>query len=489
MIQINKDCFCERRFQNGVFWLVVYFLMYILVYFPMCNRHSLHQDEVLDWQGQAIDTYLVAGRWALYLFRIVFDAGCHMLTAGLISGVLLSAALVIHTHMLGVHSSFAKLAYGALYMSCSQWGSILEYRIMCDAVAFALFGATVAGYLWYKEKNLMPAALILAFSLGVYQTAGIFFFVLCAVCLIRHRLMNWYMIRRFLFICILGLGVYVLVQKLMMAIVPIPQETLDYVLGYQQSVTQWEPFGQLDFSAKFLFILHYAKNTLIDALGFGKNSSLADATVSIAALLLVLHEFRSRNRGSACLCSALILFVWYVPYVLPLITGTEIGERVQLAAPLRTSSFWCLVASFYAINGRLIPVLGAGICFLLFKSSYRMSSYVRDKDTAYLQGVKELQRIYDTSQHLARTNQLGNCEIIILGRPAAVPDTSNDFLSQLVHSRTGSWYMKHYNMPMLRFASGGDALRYENEARDMPSWPAPDSIRCVHGRVIVKLFP
>lgn len=489
MIQINKDCFSERRVQDGILWLVVYALMYILVYFPMCNRISLHQDEVLDWQGQAIDTYLVAGRWGLYLFRIVFDAGCHMLTAGLIAGFLISASLVIQTHMLGVHSSLAKLAYGALYMACCQWGSILEYRFMCDAVAFSLFSATVAGLLWYKDKNPIPAALLLACSLGVYQTVGVFFFVLCAVCLIKHRLMNRHMVLRFLLICFIGLAAYVSVQKIMMEIVPIPQETLDYVLGYQKGMTQWASFPQLNFSAQVLFILHYTKVSILDALGLGKYSTLTDATVTIAALLLVLNEFRSRNVRTACLYSALILFAWYVPYVFPLITGTEIGERVQLAAPLRVASFWCLVSSFYTISSRWVALLSAGVCFLLFKASYRISSYVRDKDTAYMQGIKEIQQIYDASMHLARKEQLNNGEIILLGHPSAGSESSGDFLSQLARSGTGSWYMRHYNMPMVRFGNSEDERRYENISRDMTSWPAPGSIRCINGQVVVKLFP
>ncbi len=477
------------RQYSAIVWMLVFLLLYLLVNILTMGRFSLHQDEILDWHGQATDTYLVAGRWGLYLFRIVMGEGCYLLCSGLIAGCFIAGAVWLQCELLRLVSPMEKLLYGVFYMASNQFASILEYSFMSDAVAAGVFCLSLSLYFWMNKRSYVSAILLLAVSLSVYQTLGLCFYILWALVMLRENCLSWREVRGFLIICAGSLFSYAAGQWIVTSIVAVPQETIDYVKTYQQSLTQWPLFKELDLSEKMLFLAHYAKVTLYSALGVQYPESLACTSAIIPLVLLTLVIVRRCTKIMALSYVVLLFSVWYLPFCFSLLMGVNMEERVQLAAPARLAGLWVLsfVMCPMSWKWRKLILLFSASCLL--KAAYTSSAQARDAAYEYQHAIQELKSIYSKAQEKALSHGLVDYEVVLLGFVPADYRSHSVASPYLINTGIVHWYAKHYRLHGMKNLLSGYEEKYGAVYGQMPHWPHPESVRVHDNSVIVRITP
>ena len=99
--------------KNDIIIGLCYLAAYFLVYGYIILRFGLNQDEILDFRGEASDSYLAAGRWGIVLYKDFFVSGCSPYIAGIVSGIYLAIAFVVQTRLLRLKSLGSSLEQSA----------------------------------------------------------------------------------------------------------------------------------------------------------------------------------------------------------------------------------------------------------------------------------------------------------------------------------------------------------------------------------------
>ena len=470
-------------------WILVFLLLYLVVNILTMGRFSLHQDEILDWQGQATDTYLVAGRWGLYLFRTLMGEGSFLLCSGLIAGCFIAGAVWIQCELLRFVSPVEKLLYGIFYMASNQFASILEYSFMSDVVALGIFSLSLSLYQWKNKRCYVSAILLLTLSLSIYQTLGVYFYVLWALVMLRENSLSWRECKVFFLICIAALLLYAAGQWVVSYFVSVPQETIDYVKNYQSSITQWPMFKELDMSGKILFIAHYALETVKSAFGIHNPQSLACASACVPLVLLCVFIIRHYARNKALVYVLLLVSVWYLPFVFSLLMGVKMEERVQLAAPVRLAGLWTLAFVMCPVSKRWSTLLMVFSIFCLLKAAYTTSAHARDVAYEYQHAVQELKSIYAKAEETALSHGLKDYDVVLLGCAPSASNVRDAASPRLINSSIVHWYAKHYRLHGMKSMLTGHVEKYGAVYAQMPHWPHPDSVQVYENRVIVRITP
>ena len=201
----------EPKIRKDAFWFATFMFLYLLVNAFVLMRPSPHWDEILDWNGQATDTYLVAGRWAGWMYRMVFGVGMFQVTSGLVAGVYVALALVLQTKLLHLDSPVFKFTYAALYIGCNQIVTQLVYSFQSDTTMLGLLLVTVAVYILVRFDKIIFSALLLSVALGTYQSIGLCFLVFWAAVVLVQKQLSLKTFIRFAVSAGLGICVYIVI--------------------------------------------------------------------------------------------------------------------------------------------------------------------------------------------------------------------------------------------------------------------------------------
>ena len=474
------------EWQKHFIWCLGYFLIYLIINSYLLGRPSLHQDEVLDWQGPATDTYAAAGRWGLYFWRILLGEGAFPVTAGVIAGVFIALALHIQTILLSIQSNYARFLYAGIYLSCTQWASQLVYSYQCDAVAFGLLCATFS-VCFLQRNHYLSAVISLVVALSFYQTIGVYFFVFLVCVELCRETSNCKRTCSYCIVVISALLLYGVVSLIIKTSPLISDETANYVASVQDGMNQWRTFADLDIFSQLIFIAHYTKVAIYNAFGMGESGHYVYATALIPLVSLLRRQFRDGGLLSACCRAFLLLSVWISPFVLTIIMGVEQGERVALAEPLALACIWILAIKRWVIDLPKKIIMFAAVCFALLKASYSVSATARDTAYEYQHAVHELREIYFSARNTALDQGMHDCPIIVLGIPDNDQYDHRRVSPLLFKSGCLNWYASHYRMHQLRKASVADMKKHREEYQAMPIWPEPGSMRMNKGDVIIRI--
>lgn len=86
---------CKGR--RCMFLFAVYMAIYLLIYGFLLLRLAPLWDEVYDYCGEGMDSYVIFRRWGQFLYRIVFAEGLQPYIAGIVAGIYICLAILLQT--------------------------------------------------------------------------------------------------------------------------------------------------------------------------------------------------------------------------------------------------------------------------------------------------------------------------------------------------------------------------------------------------------
>lgn len=464
------------------------FFIYLVVHIALFSREGPHWDEILDWQGAATDTYLISGRPGTYVYRLIMGEGAMPWLAAIVSGLFISAAVLLQTRLLKLRATLLCVVYAGIYQACNQWSSQLIYSFQCDSIALGVLWCTLSVACLIEYKRWGWAALFLCLGISTYQTLGLYWFVLWAAVVLKNKT-----IRKGDFVlagsvCFLGLVAYFVVKELCLVVVSPPAETIAYVKNYQKGLSDWYNMPKYPLYLQILALAHYFKSSVYQALGFGEICYPAVCTAVIPMTLLMVRYFREDEtlltRLIRCL---LVLFVWFAPYILSFLMLSESGYRVCLAAPVSLASLWILLISEFTFSGRSIATGLILLLGLLLKSAYTNCIKARDDAFAHAQAVRLLHDICAFSRYVAYDEKLDDYEIVIF-LDSTCPVSSGECLvsAYLIQGVLG-WYTEHYRLKNMRLATEEEVKMLEPLAAETAVWPDIRCIRTDKNKIFINL--
>lgn len=478
---------------NGLIFFL-FLTIYIILHGYSCIREGLHIDEVIDYSGERTDFFLAAGRWGLYWYREAMGGGTLNLTAGLLAGVILSLSIIFQCHLFNLTTNLHKALYGMLYFACNQWESMLTYRNMCDGFAIGVFLCTASvWFLSQQKRGYIPAFLSFTAALSMYQCCAVYILVLWLCWAYANKTFNLSFVIRFAVISLASLASYFLINSAFKDSPLIDDFVLSFVQKYQNDITQWDNFGELSGSMKFLFLLHYVKHTVLSALGLDSPMNLAQTSVLVPLVgLAVVLPMRSREK-QRLIDILLLVCIWCLPFIMHIVMGNISPRRTILAEPVAFAFLWISMLKPHLNHTKINYSVFACVGFLVLKASYSNSITARNNSATYNFLVREMNNINQAGQLLARQHNLKSNRIVILSHDDAQGFEKLSWamksLNGLNNTQSLHWYTKHLNLPDL--IEGDEQLRAKHkEAYDhMPCWPAPDSMRIHKGEIIVRITP
>lgn len=469
------------------------FFIYLVIYGSVSLRLGRHCDEVLDFDGRAYAVYAAGGRWFLAGFRYVTGTWETPAVSAFISGALIALLVTVQSCYAGFKRHWMKLAFAVLYFSCIQWGVMLKYSHMAEALAIGMWCATAAAWLCFKpgKKFAVGAALLLAAALGAYQTLAMYFGV--AWLLLRllklRREQGEYSFRpwwRMASIAAGGIVVWYAMYRVSLAFVP--AETQDFVRSYQSGLTQWnQEFFSHDLKLQILCLLHYFRISLANAVGVGDDIYWLFSTSLLPLIGIIWQAWRNNTgwrRWEQCLDAPLIL---WVPFSLTALLLSDQGFHSALAAPLSFSGLWMVWLANAKLERRHIPVLCLLSTVMIAAAACKLYKQARDEVSLHRNTISLITTMQERGRACAQAAGYPDAQIVVL---AEVEDQNAPFLGAYAYVIRGiglDWYCTAYGIPGIRQGSGEERAAHRAAYEEMPPWPHDGSVRMDQGSVIIKV--
>lgn len=488
-MDVTTDNSVNQKIQQYAFRFFICFFLYLLVNLYVLMRPSFHWDEILDWSGQATDTYLVAGRWGFYLYRLLMGEGAFPVTGGLIAGVYISLAVLLQTRLLRLDGLLANVLYACIYMACNQWAFQTVFSYQSDAVALGMLFSTLAVYFLVFRSSFCVTVLFLTLALSIYQSLGLYFGVLWAAVVLANPDKAGKTIVRLFITSLISLILYFGIQKLCMSVISIPQNTIDYVQKYQASTTNWTTFGDIPPLLKFLCMAHYFKVSLIQALGSGEQFNVVTSISLVPLLLLIVRYLLTPSVWLEKTVRIMLLgIVWYSPFALAFVLLGNPGDRANVAAPLSAACLWMLVIKEFAIPAGKQLLGLALVSVLLLKSSYANAVRARDEAHDYHSAVHQVQEIYSHARYLSAAAGVECREVLLFAEDTPAQDESACVLPKSFQTRgVLAWYARHYSLDGMRVGAPDEYQQHRAKLETLPFWPDRNSVTINNGQIVVKV--
>ena len=371
---------------------------------------------------------------------------------------------------------------------------MLHFSFLVESLTLGMFFATAAAWLSHcKEgwKSGLGAALLLALAIGAYQTLAMYFGVawllLRLLELRRHPegLSLWPWVRMAA-VSIVGVLVWLGIHKVSLSF--LSQETLDYVLGYQNKISQWPVFlDGIGIRNSLLCLAHYFEVSITSALGLGKGSYWLFATALLPLVGIVWYALRN-HRGWHRLEECLIaLLIWWLPFCMSLLMLTEQGFRTCLAAPLSFAGLWMVWLAGARLQDRHRPLLWVVGCAIVAAASVSVYREAKEEAELHRNSISLIVAMQNAGKACARQANMPEAPIVVL---ALMGDWEKPFCGAYpIAVGTGcmNWYCKAYNMEDIRMGDAQDMQRHRACWEGMPSWPEDGSVKSDGGEIIVKI--
>jgi len=505
-------------------WGGAFFLLYILIYGLLLPRLGLHQDEVLDFDGSAIGTYIGAGRWGLGLYRNLFGGGAVPWAAGIMAGLYLSTAIVLQAQLLRLDTPGLKLCYGALMLGMPQFASMLVYSHQADAIALGYVLCTLANLLLFRKGTLPPsrwllAILLMSIAIGIYQVLLFYGCALAIGSLLAQRdekesPFPYRLAYRFGLTFLLAFILYYILRAATLALPLTSEEQLEYSLQYQQRLTQWGTFLSLTLTQKLLFLAHYLKCRVYSELGLMYAGQWVYTTALIPLVLLTLRHLKQKEAWSTRLYSLTApALLWVIPHIMIILLGTYQGERLNLPEPLCCALLWIIWLKSASLTPTLKRIGSILLIFILIQSCYTVSRIAWQEELNHGRNIHDMRLLCADARRFAAekgitTPELRICPVSVKRPPP--PHAQRKAYGPLRHliscfseqemvparpnplcDGVAGWYDRLYH-----FSADGNHLvplpsaereQWKGEIRKLTTWPTPGCMILKGNSVIVRV--
>lgn len=486
----REPLIAENRLFRDIPYALFCFALYLFIYGLLIFRFGMHQDEILDSEGQALGTYVGGGRWMVGIWRLLLPGGYLPFSSGLIAGVLISLTIVWQTKILGFVEKLPRLVYACFYLGCIQFAWMLYYSFLSDALAVGFLLSTGSVF-FVQQRRWVLSTVCLTLALAVYQTNMLYVGVLFAAMLWRQPTKGGICVR----FAVCAAGALVLWKAGVHVSYHLPwvsEGQIEYQQVYQEGMTQWHELKGRGVAFLIIFFGHYTLEAGKNLLGLTYDGQWVYAT-TLLPLLFLLWQTVKEEQGVVVKCRQLLLLfiVWTLPFVFPIIMGTVQGARTNLAEPLSCALLWTMALSRVDFNtGRRKACCYILLGMVVLKSSVQVSVMARDEMDAFRRAIAELRAMETCGLMLANCAGADIERVLLIGRV----DKNNKPLrlqaqSLIFGDGSTTWYLNYLKSPFLAVAKDDDIAPHREVLEEMPAWPAPGSVRLHAGEVIIRITP
>lgn len=455
--------------------------------FAMTNKLPF-DDEAIYLFGKGTTTE--SGRYGLELLRLIMPDYSMPWIYGLISLLLISAAVCVIIKLFDIKSRVLQVLLGALFITFPAETGTLGYMFTAAPYALALFLSAAAVYSYSRRTRggLIAALVMLAFSCSIYQGCFSFAASLCVLMMIS-RLVSGEDAKTVLVSGLRMLAMLAAALLLYGAVILFFSKLLDYpVLSGVVNSSQSIPMRiAVEYSA-------YIKTILCGYFGYvrGTASRLAHiALLIVMAVLIVLGEVKRHDiRHSLLLALCLFLFPLscYCLYIHALALYSFASLYILAAIIIdRAEPGWKLRPDAVAAAAMAVVI----VCNTYFANEFSLYSYLmKENVTSFYTSL--LTQVYETPGFAEGT------ELALIGEPPEFPVERNACYTRDEFTLLGNPVDSSAIAPfIIRYYIGSDipladddtvaALKDTAEFAEMPVYPYYGSVRMIDGTVVVRL--
>ena len=455
--------------------------------FAMTNKLPF-DDEAIYLFGKGTTTE--SGCYGLELLRLIMPDYSMPWIYGLISLLLISAAVCVIIKLFDIKSRVLQVLLGALFITFPAETGTLGYMFTAAPYALALFLSAAAVYSYSRRTRggLIAALVMLAFSCSIYQGYFSFAASLCVLLMIS-RLISGEDAKAVLVSGLRMLAMLVAALLLYGAVILFFSKLLDYpVLSGVVNSSQSIPMRiAVAYSA-------YIKTILCGYFGYvrGTASRLAHIALLIVMAVLIVRGEVKRHDIRHSLLLALCLFLFplscYCLYI-HAIALYSFASLYILAAIIidRAEPGWKLRPDAVAAAAMAVVV----VCNTYFANEFSLYSYLmKENVTSFYTSL--LTQVYETPGFAEGT------ELALIGEPPEFPVERNACYTRDEFTLPGNPVDSSAIAPfIIRYYIGSDipladddtvaALKDTAEFAEMPVYPYYGSVRMIDGTVVVRL--
>jgi len=499
------------KYKTDVCLMFFFFILYILIYFPMCVRHGVALEEAI-FPNRHLNVMLCNGRWGVYLFRVLFDCGEFLpYGAGILAGLFMSGAIYLQTKIFGINKLFSQILYAVFYLGCTQWVYQLCYSNQSHVLALGFLCASAAVYFQVKPKGrictLAGSAILLCCAISTYQTLILYYGVLMGAYLLLKCLKSsngLCSVKDIMYAAgggIVALGGYYAIEFLLIQWIKPSPHTMYHVKAYQATMRgDFRCVLDAPFLLQLRIMAHYfIKVPLCHILDAISNGYWVLVSIFIPALILgvrVIYMYKFKS----LLCISFIAGIIIMPYVANAILLTSLPERAYVAEPLALASMWGVLIVTVHEKWLPIKILTVFGTVIFITAVCRVSTVARDEHWAWQRSKEEVLMMYIQAQQLANQEGLKDCPIYVLGKQPICTEPlfdidkvgfcMNQAYPNIIKDKVWTDYYFYYlRLPRLKRGEESDVERHKAVYSTMPAWPADGSVRVSKNEIIIRIAP
>ncbi|WP_416187111.1 glucosyltransferase domain-containing protein [Hafnia paralvei] len=383
-----------------------------------------------------------------------------------------------------------KLLFSVLYVAIPQFAYQIEFANQSDTVALGVLASSASVYLFKRNNyklNTIYSILIVAlnvFAMSVYQslsTLSISVFLVTILFDLYNKTISqkkaFLIFLKFLSLCLLSVITYQVITKII-------QHTTGYVSGsYLSQNLHWfkEPVI-VTASNVILAISSYFRGMSYYGLNIYALTGISIFIVIIDALIKKRIDF---------LYVIVMIILLLSPFAMIVAFGGNMPPRTLTSMSVSFSgaisfSLYIIAKDFISYTVCAIILLtGSATSSQLFYSDYM--SYQSDKNIAsqiissiyrkYPEFNQKKNKIYFHGYYRVDNAWKKNADVF--GRSFFVWDGGNN--SRIIN------FMNSNNIANLTKVAPSNIEMMKNEAKIIPAWPNPNSVKMIGGNVLIKL--
>lgn len=340
------------------------------------------------------------------------------------------------------------------------------------------------GVVFKKDKKyIILGVALLAFGIGVYQSFVPFFILIESACMFIYFCNNSIELKDKLIIIwkcivylIVALILFILISK--MFLIFIPEEK------YTEGFFSW---GKSETKQILLNLFKYCKDIYLNDGIYG--CKIIKPTIVIGILMGFYYILIKKKWFEGLI----LFFIMITPMILPVSVGTAMPYRTQQTIMLMVPIIWYLLC--YTINLKklnnaiLVVVLLISIRQTLYVNKLFYSDYLRYQNDLNL-SRKISNRIYDLD-----IENVKDYPVVYLGKKETeiIPNLiRQELIGYSIYEWDNGNYkrMQHFmtlTTNNFKLATEQDVSKAKQLGKDMPSWPAKESIALKENIILVKL--
>lgn len=495
--------YCSKN-KNRILLLGFFLLLaYGIKVFQLSISHDT--EAMIAVPDDLYHSWLQMGRFGeLFLKKILGTYSLNVYVAAFMMVIGMIAVSVLWGYLFYVISgSMEKISlwiFGSVFftsmITAEQFSFLLQsYEV---TVAMGLTAAALILYLdglqrktWYK---LILAVLMLMIAFAVYQAMVVLYIATAAMTYLVFYESNrekaelkthFIYIGQVILLFLCAYVFYSVANKILLAVLNI--ETTPYITGQ----IAWKTQGIV------ACISNIGKHIAEVLTGSGIFYTAALLVMMVLFLIRIVIGQKGKHYWLYVLAA---LFVYICPFLMTIVLGEKPTIRTELNIPFVTAFLTCMSFEFFGKKKKILYwVMGIGIFAMCMSQAQQTSrlfytEYVQAQED-YMLAAKITNRIELLD---ADTSEL---PVVFIGSREAErnkscysPDelelTGYSFFELSFGTAHGTWVMQHYLETLgihYVYPDQDQMIEAEQEAADMPSWPASDSVKKTDHVVIVKL--